>query len=72
MKPASRTVSYSVYAPDYAPGDYCCDARTMKQAQRICRRLGSGAVITRHVSLQNKRRVFSDLNVQEWTYTGAA
>lgn len=68
MKPASRTVSYTVYPADFSPGSVYWRCRTMAQAKRLCERFGRGAVITRDVRLRNKRREMNRLNVREWTY----
>lgn len=68
MKPASRTVSYTVYPADFSPGAQYWLCRTMKQAKKLCERFGSGSVITRDIRLRNKRRDISCLNEREWTY----
>ena len=46
-KPATLTISYIIYPPNYEPGNGYHMADTVKKARRIALRLGVGAVIHR-------------------------
>lgn len=56
-KPASFTISYVVYEPDYQPGFRYCIARTMLAAVKQCIRYGKGSVIVRQFDVENRKGV---------------
>jgi hypothetical protein len=48
-------IDYTVYPPDYHPGDGCWDLRTLGRAKRRASGLGSGSRIYRNFNQTNKR-----------------
>ena len=49
------TIDYTVYPPNYHPGDGCWDLRTFERAKRRARGLGTGSRIYRNFNQTNKR-----------------
>ena len=72
MKPASRTVSYVVYPPNYVPGDGYVIEKTLKAAERRCRKkgFGIGSDVVRFYQTKNKRGGSTWNDPRQWTYTG--
>lgn len=71
MKPANRTITYTVYEPDYVPGMRYEKARSLKEAKTWCRRFGIGSEIIRNFSKRNRKNagsMFSDF--RPWIYYG--
>lgn len=54
-KPASRTVSYIVYPPNYKPGDGYVKVKNKKAALKQAIKYGTGAEVDREISTKNKR-----------------
>lgn len=62
-KPASFTISYVVYEPDYQPGMRYAYVGTKSEALRLCRRFGRGSEAVRQFHIENRNgasRSFSD------------
>ena len=48
-------IDYTVYSPNYQPGDGCWDFRTLKKAQSAARGLGLVSRIYRNFNQESKR-----------------
>jgi hypothetical protein len=48
-------IDYTVYSPNYHPGDGCWDLQTLENAKRKARGLGPGTRIYRNFNQTNKR-----------------
>lgn len=55
MKPASVTLSYVVYPPNYRPGDGYKSVGRLSNARRACVAYGPGAEVIRTVTKRNRR-----------------
>lgn len=73
MKPASRTLSYVVYTPNYVPGsgDYRRVGQ-LAEAYALARKWGVGSTFRRSLALTNRRHTqyISGYGPHEWTYEG--
>ena len=58
-------IDYTVYAPDYEPGEGCWDFRTCTKAKRKAQALGVGARVYRNLNEENKSMSFIG---DWWTY----
>jgi hypothetical protein len=58
MKPACRTIFYTVYPKDYHPGKdpYASRVSSLKKAKKIAVKFGNGSTIVRLITLRNKRK----------------
>ncbi|UBM12826.1 hypothetical protein [Cupriavidus metallidurans] len=63
-KPASLTLSYVVYPPNYKPGDGYRNVDTLKKAQRRALALGPGAEIWRWTRREHRPLKFHPLLVR--------
>lgn len=55
MKPASVTLSYVVYPPNYKPGDGYKQFGRMINARRACIAYGPGSEVVRTLTKRNRR-----------------
>ncbi len=66
-------IDYTVYSPNYHPGDGCWDLRTLESAKRKARGLGAGSRIYRNFNQTNKLgMILGDwwTGTHYWTWTG--
>jgi hypothetical protein len=50
-----KIINYTVYSPNYKPGQgYCTDFRTASKARRIAKNLGMGSRVRRNIEFWNK------------------
>ena len=66
-------IDYTVYAPNFHPGDGCWDLRTLESAKRKARGLGIGSRIYRNFNQTNKRgKILGDWwsGSHYWRWTG--
>jgi hypothetical protein len=67
-------IDYTVYSPNYHPGDGCWDLRNLERAKQRARGLGAGSRIYRNFNQTNKRgEILADwwTGLHYWTWTGA-
>lgn len=64
MKPAHRTLSYTVYSPNYEPGQPGKKVKQLREAKREAERLGPGASIDMQLERHNKRRTIYTQDVR--------
>lgn len=68
MKPASLTITYTVYEPDYKVGmRYETDIKTLQRAKKIALKFGVGSDIVRDYRTKNKRGLAYWSNPRIWT-----
>jgi hypothetical protein len=58
MKPAIKTISWTVYPPEYKPGDGYTNTKTFLLAKKQATLYGIGSEIYRKVERHNKRNKF--------------
>jgi hypothetical protein len=66
-------IDYTVYPPNYHPGDGCWDLRTLERAKQRSRGLGAGSRIYRNFNQTNKRgQILGDwwTGKNFWTWSG--
>jgi hypothetical protein len=66
-------IDYTVYSPNYHPGDGCWDLRNFERAKQRARGLGAGSRIYRNFNQTNKRgKILGDwwTGTHYWTCTG--
>jgi len=65
-------IDYTVYSPNYHPGDGCRDLRTMERAKRKAHCLGPESHIYRNFNQTNKGGMIDWwTGAHYWTWTGA-
>ena len=67
-------IDYTVYPPNYRPGDCCWDLRTLKRAKRRAQGLGAESRIYRNFNQTNKcENILGDFRSGKlyWIWTGA-
>ena len=70
MKPAIKTISWTVYPPEYKPGDGYTNTKTFLLAKKQATLYGIGSEIYRKVERHNKR-ITSFGGIEYWrTYLG--
>jgi hypothetical protein len=67
-------IDYTVYPPNYHPGDGCWDLRNFERAKQRAHGLGAGSRIYRNFNQTNKRgKILGDwwTGAHFWTWTGS-
>jgi hypothetical protein len=67
----SKSINYTVYAPNYEPGQGCWDYKTATKARLAAKKLGVGSRLRRNINLRNKSEPEADWWVERvWEWTG--